>query len=374
MPILDRARALVKNAVRPDHNPRGGFPLIRPIAAPRTRRALELTALFAVFALASTGCRSGGDGGGAKPAASSGQVASASDKSQAMSRYVDGLRAYHAGDKTAARTAFADATTANPEMIMARSMLGDLYREDKEYAKAAEQYDTLTKLDPYTANNFYRLGVALHLIPQLNQAATAYLKALDLDPKDWKTNMNLGLVYMVLGDKDASLKYARRAAALNPDSAIVNANLGVALEAVNLQSEATAAYRRSLEQDPKRIATYLNLASNLIGQRRANEAIEVMERAIQQEQSAATHTRYGEALAAAGQADKAVAQYQAALALNANYTPALNALGDAYIRQYRSAYQLDEPKRRMALESWNKSLQLRPNQPRVAEMVKQWTR
>jgi len=34
-----------------------------------------------------------------------------------MNRYVDGLRAYHAGDKTAARTAFVDATTANPDMM-----------------------------------------------------------------------------------------------------------------------------------------------------------------------------------------------------------------------------------------------------------------
>ena len=99
---------------------------------------------------------------------------------------------------------------------MARSMLGDLYREEKDYQQAAEQYDVLTKLDPYTANNFYRLGVALHLLPQLNQAAAAYLKALNLDSKDWKTNMNLGLVYMVLGDNPASLKYARRAAALQP--------------------------------------------------------------------------------------------------------------------------------------------------------------
>jgi tetratricopeptide (TPR) repeat protein len=291
-----------------------------------------------------------------------------------MNRYVDGLRAYHAGDKAAARTAFMDATAANPDMIMARSMLGDVYREDKEYVKAAQQYDALTRLDPYSANNFYRLGVALHLIPQLQQAATAYLKALELDPKDWKTNMNLGLVYMVLGDKESALKYARRAAALNPDSAVVNANLGVALETVNMPAEAAAAYRKSIEEDPRRIATYLNLASNLIGQHRAQEAIDVMQRAIQQEKSAATHTRYGEALAAGGQSDNAIAQYQAALALNANYTPALNALGEAYIGQYKSTYQLDEPKRRMALDTWNKSLQLRPNQPRVAEMLKQWSR
>ena len=351
--------------------------MIPPIAAPRvvTRRVFRFTALCACLTLCFAGCRGGGNSGAATPTPASGSgTAGASDKSQAMSRYVDGLRAYHAGDKDAARTAFTDATTANPDMIMARSMLGDLYREQKEYTRAAEQYDALTKLDPYTANNFYRLGVALHLIPQLQQAAAAYLKALDLDPKDWKTNMNLGLVYMVLGDNTAALTHARRAAAQNPDSPIVNANLGVALEAQNLQAEAAAAYRKSIEQDPKRIATYLNLASNLIGQRKANEAIEVMERAMQQEKSPATHTRYGEALAANGQVENAIAQYQAALALTANYTPALNALGEASIRQYRGAYQLDEPKRRQAVETWNKSLQIRPNQPRVAEMVKQWTR
>src|SRR5436190_17920603 len=157
--------------------PRGGFQLIRSIAAPRAtdRCALGFTALCVVLSLSAAGCRGGG-GSDAKSTSASGSVTSASDKAQAMSRYVDGLRAYHAGDKAAARTAFMDATAANPDMIMARSMLGDVYREDKEYTKAAEQYDALTKLDPYTANNFYRLGVALHLIPQLQRAATAYLK------------------------------------------------------------------------------------------------------------------------------------------------------------------------------------------------------
>src|SRR4051812_10041496 len=92
--------------------PRGGFPLICPIAAPRAtvaRRAIGIAALCAVLGLYTTGCRSGGSDA-ATPAPSLGHVATASDKAQAMNRYVDGLRAYHAGDKAAARTAFMDAT------------------------------------------------------------------------------------------------------------------------------------------------------------------------------------------------------------------------------------------------------------------------
>src|SRR5438105_3995816 len=132
--------------------PRGGHPLIRPIAAPRAavfaRRAFELTAICVVLALTTGGCRGGGGAGKSGPSTvGAAHTANASDKAQAMNRYVDGLRAYHAGDKAAAKTAFAEATAANPDMIMARSMLGDVYREDKEYAKAAEQYDALTKLD-----------------------------------------------------------------------------------------------------------------------------------------------------------------------------------------------------------------------------------
>jgi superkiller protein 3 len=353
--------------------------LIRPLAAPSARRrpVVRPLALCALLALPLAGATAGCGlmrGSSPRSTATANKTGAPPDKAQAMNRYVDGLRAYQSGDKTAAKNAFAEATEANPEMIMARSMLGDLFREEKDYQQAAEQYEVLTKLDPYTADNFYRLGVAFHLLPQLRQAATAYLKALDLDGKDWKTNMNLGLVYMVLGDRPAALKYARRAGALNPDAPVVNANLGVALEANNLQAEAAAAYRKSIELDPKRIATYLNLASNLIGQKKPAEALEVMERAIRQEKSAATHTRYGEALTASGKTDDAVAQYQAALALNPSYTPALNALGEAYIRQYRTSYQLDEGKRRAALDAWKKSLSLRPKQPQIEGLVKQWTR
>lgn len=320
-------------------------------------------ALFCGWMLAAAGCRRD-----VEPAPG------AASKPDAMRRYVDGLRAYQAGRKDEAKEAFVDATEANPNLIMARAWLGDLYREEKDYRSAAAQYQTLTKLDPYGADNFYRLGVALHLIPQLSEAAAAYLDALKLEPKDWKSNMNLGLVYMSLGRKADALRYARRAVALNPNEGVVYANLGVTLEANDRPVEAAAAYRRAIELDPERIATYLNLAANLITQRKPQEAISVMAQAIRQQDSAAVRTRYGEALAAAGRHADALKQFQYALRLNPRFYPAINRIGDDYIRQYRKSFQLDEPKREAALAQWSRSLQMHPQQPKIEEQVRTWTR
>lgn len=294
--------------------------------------------------------------------------------SAAMQRYIDGLRAAQAGRTDDAKAAFVDATEANPNLIMARSYLGDLYREEKDYRNAASQYQALTKLDPYSANNFYRLGVSLQLIPQLQEAAAAYLDALKLEPKEWKANMNLGLVYMSLGRKLDALRYARRAVALNPNDGVVYANLGVTLEANNQSAEAAAAYRRAIELDPKRSATYLNLAANLISQRKPQEAISVMTRAIRQQDSAAARTRYGEALAAAGRHEEALKQFQNALKLNPRFYPAINRIGDDYIRQYRKSFQLDEPKREAAVAQWTRSLRIEPDQPKIQALVRAWTR
>jgi tetratricopeptide (TPR) repeat protein len=120
----------------------------------------------------------------------------------AVDLYVRAMEAYNQGDRAAAIAGLIDATQANPELRMAHSMLGDLYREQGAYARAAPHYEAMTQLDPYHLDNHYRLGVTYHLLARLQDAAAAYLRALQLNPQDMRSNMNLGLVYLSLGQLD----------------------------------------------------------------------------------------------------------------------------------------------------------------------------
>lgn len=290
----------------------------------------------------------------------------------AADAYVEGMRAYRAGDRETAARLLARAVRDNPSLGAAHSALGDLYKESGDYNAAATEYEALAKIDPYAADNFHRLAVSYHFLNRLRDAAASYLRAIKLNPSDWKSNMNLGLVYMALGDNNAAVEHCQRAVTLNPLSAAAHANLGVTYDARGNKREAEAAYRKALQIDPGQSGAALNLARNLEEQKRPWDAVRVMEQLTRTADSAAVRRRYGDALLAAGRDADGVLQYREALKLDPRYYPAMNALGAALISQYRSGLLLDDRKRDEAVSVWRRSLQLNPDQPRIEAQLKTW--
>ena len=282
-----------------------------------------------------------------------------------IDKYVKAVQAYQSGDKDRAVQNLVAATRVNPDLIMARLMLGDLYRESGDYNNAVSQYEVLVKLDPYTWSNFYKLGVSYQFLERLREAADSYNRALKLNPDDPNSNMNLGLVYLYLGNPDDAVKYTERATLLDPKSAAAYSNLGVALDARGEFARAEAAYRHSLDLDPDNATTLLNLGTNLIAQNKGAEAVDIMERVIKSADTPLHRKRYGDALAKAGRYDDAVKQYEQALALNPKYYPAMNEIGWAKIAEYKNNLELDEAKRDEAVTMWNQSLEINPDQPKI---------
>ena len=79
--------------------------------------------------------------------------------------YVAGVQAYQAGDHKLAQDRFEQATQVNPSLEMARSMLGDIYRSSRAITGAgAGDLERRVLLDPYTPDNFYRLGVTYQFL------------------------------------------------------------------------------------------------------------------------------------------------------------------------------------------------------------------
>ena len=91
--------------------------------------------------------------------------------------YVAGMKAYRAGDQKTAQARFEQATSVNPNLRMARSMLGDMYRAQGQYERAREQYEILVRLDPYDPENHYRLGVTYQFLRKIQDAIASYLRA-----------------------------------------------------------------------------------------------------------------------------------------------------------------------------------------------------
>src|SRR5690242_11574856 len=84
--------------------------------------------------------------------------------------YVQAVDAYHKGDRASAIAKLSTATQQNPNLLMAQSMLGDLYREQGAYSQALPHYETLATLDPYGSTTNYRLGLTNQFLNRLQQA------------------------------------------------------------------------------------------------------------------------------------------------------------------------------------------------------------
>lgn len=288
--------------------------------------------------------------------------------------YVAGAVAKEQGQREQAIQRLLDAISANPNLIMAREMLGDLYREAGDYAKAEGEYAELTKLDPYGSGSWRKLGVAQQLLEKLRTAAESYNRALKLNPKDWESSMNVGVVYFALGYRDHAIAFARYATQVKPDKAVAWQNLGAVLDASGKYADAEQAYRKSLELDKANAPTLLNLSTNLLLQKKPREAVSVLDQLVRAEDSASARKRYGDALMMINQAVDAEEQYKAALQLDPRYYGALNALAAVRINQYKQSLELDEQKRSAALDLWRQSLAVNPKQPQVEALVKAYDR
>jgi tetratricopeptide (TPR) repeat protein len=291
---------------------------------------------------------------------------------EGVTKYVEGVRAYRSGDQEQAISALEDATRANPKLTMARALLGDLYKERGDYTKAADQYKAATELDPYTGRNFYKLGVAYHLLQQLQDAVNAYLRAMKLDPKDWESHMNVGLVYLALGNKSQAVSYLSQATIINPGAGVAFGNLAIALDAQGRYAEAEAAYKRALELDPDDTASLGNLGKNLMRQNKPEQALIVLRKLADLTESASARKLYGDALVLGKQHDAAIRLYDGILREDGKYYPALNGKGAALIGKYEQGLRIDARPRQAAVQAWKQSLALNPQQPKVQEMVRQW--
>src|SRR5580765_5479232 len=68
----------------------------------------------------------------------------------AVEKYIEGAKSYQSGDLEKATAELSSAVRANPNLVMARIMLGDIYIKKSDFRSAKEQYLVLTSLDPYT--------------------------------------------------------------------------------------------------------------------------------------------------------------------------------------------------------------------------------
>ena len=339
---------------------------------PSSRSVRILAALPAAAVLVATHAGCGGRAAGDAPVASRYVDAALPPGPQGL--YAEGVLARKAGDEDRALRLLTRAA-ADGRMIMPNQVLGEMYRQRQAYADSERFFRRMLELDPRTPRNYFNLALTQELMERFGDAVGSYDAGLRLAPADVQGNLGIGRTYLALSQPAAALPPLERATQADPADGDAWLLLGRARDAVDDAAGAEAAYRRALETQPQPTPELLEaLGANLTAQGNAAEAIPLLERAAAVDDTAGVRKLLGDAHVVAGNLDRAHAEYDAALAREGDYVPALNGKGSVYILQFRQGAGLDPALRDRALALWRRSLELEPDQPAVQQAIEQFSR
>lgn len=230
------------------------------------------------------------------------------------------------------------------------ALLALLSRDDVK--TAMDEAQALSGQFPKSVELFNIIGVSNSKLGRLDDAVTAFGKALAIDPDCLEALWNLGRALKRLGRSEDAVTRYERAREIAPHRADAHKNLGDAYLGLCRLNDAKDAYERALEIKPDYLEAYNNLGYALIELGHIQDAAATLNKALK------IKPDFAEALHNLGNAYKhlhrhedAIACYQKAIRLNPDHADAYNS---------RGATLADLGRRNDAAASYEKALAVRP--------------
>ncbi len=143
-----------------------------------------------------------------------------------LATFEGGLAAHRAGRASEAIEAYRAAAAENPALAPAQFNLGQLLREQGDFAGAAVAFESAARLRPQAGDAWVNLGICREQLDDLDRALASYLEAIRLDPRSAVAQFNAGNALRKLGRLPAAEAAFATAAKEAPDAAEVWLNLG----------------------------------------------------------------------------------------------------------------------------------------------------
>jgi tetratricopeptide (TPR) repeat protein len=193
--------------------------------------------------------------------------------------------------------------------------LGGIYVKTGKTAEAIAELKRALELAPNSDQGYRILGAAYTASGRKAEGIAAYQRAVQLNQFYWNNHNQLGVAYIRAGDYEKAISAFREVLKLDPENAVAYDNLGSAYVREGKWNESIPAFQKSLKSRPSPRA-FANLGVAYLYQGNYSEAINVLQKAVElspNEQvfvgNLANGYRYS------GQAEKAVALYDRAIAL-----------------------------------------------------------
>lgn len=294
----------------------------------------------------------------------------------AEGNYFAALAARALDEAMTARVHLENAIKINPSDVGANLMLGDIAFDQRDYSAAASAYRKATEIDPARAEAFFGLGSTLlkqtqykdaaqalekaaglgHTGKQLYmdlggayealqdfaKAAEAYEKYIGLGPADaWTAQLRLGVSRTSLKDYAGAIAALTEAEKAQPRDLQVRLSLAKAYEEAGQLENAEAAYTAMAELNPKEALSYYRQIFRIYdGANRLDRAVAPAKKIIELEPANETNHYYlGLTYFKDQKYNEAIAAFQQAIAVKADFPHAWFQIGSSYInmKKYREA-------------------------------------
>lgn len=273
-----------------------------------------------------------------------------------------------------ALAAFGLALEANPKLVEAHMNMGQIYQDRGDYDLASRAYERAVNLAPNHFDARYAYGWMQHLMGNLKEAIDSYLQALLLRPESYEANLNIAAAYLQLGRPGDALPYAMKATELKAADQMAWSNLATAYSQLGWYEDAIGAYHEAMELGEPAEPIYMGLAQAHIRLGRYQQAIVVLETLNKYSPSTAAYQMIGFTHFKMHQFEIAMASYRTALTLEPNDPESLNGVGVCLMATYLQAERKDPGQRDEALKTWRHSLQLKPDQPHIVDLLSRYQR
>ncbi len=290
-------------------------------------------------------------------------------------RYLADARRYlEAGLDDSALAAFGLALEENPRLFDAHVGMGSIYLKRGDYQLASAAYERAVEVDPNSFDAHYYLGLAQQMMGKIQEAIRVYLRALAINPDSFDANQNIASAYLQINRPAQALPYAIRATELRPNAMSAWANLAAVYSLLERYEEAVNAYRAAVELGDMPQEVLLGLADAHLKLGNYDLAINVLEALIRRQPTSTAYERLGYAQYKQHRFEASLASFRAALAIDPDDTAALNGLGVSLMTLYLQGGGVITSQKEAALQAWRRSVQLRPDQPRIVDLIARYQR
>ncbi len=294
----------------------------------------------------------------------------------ALELYVDAVMLKELNQHDLAVEKLKQAVESDRRFSSAYSLLGETYRQIKDYENSMAYYKKAVELEPWSFHNHFNLGRVYQDMGESKLAAGAYGRACELEPDHLQVHMTAARCYFQIKDYGRALTCASRAAQIDPNASEAQAFLGEIYASQKDYDRAVASYKQALARDTNNAELMMSLAAVYLKAGRYTEARDLLTLLTQmQPGNAAAYRFLGHCCLKLDDVDQAIESYRRAIFLDGRDWEARKGLGVAYmVGSLRTGQgQL----RLKAIEQWRLSLNIEPNQPHretLLELIRRYAR